>query len=214
MPHYRKTDEDATEELARNLKRVVRYLLARHSLNRYRSSRFVDKSQVFTVRVSLINELLRDHNPKFVLITRNPYASCYRAAMGKAGDMKRYKNHLSFEERLELCTQHWHNSMEYALEDKKRIDNEILILQFEQILKSPHGKMKQLCDFVELEFGEDMLPQPDHKIPLGTTYRNRWYPLRPEVNQKYLSKITKEEIKVIEKRCGELASQFGYYPLV
>lgn len=212
LPAYRKTEQDATLELAGRLKKVIRYLLARHFRNTDRPGRFIDKSQVFTVRVSLITELLKECDPKFVLITRNPFVSCYRAAIGKAGDMERYKKFLSFEERLELCTQHWSNSMQCVLEDKKRIDNDILIVQFEEILKHPHEHVKKICEFVELEFSEDMLPQPYHEIHLGTKHKDRWYPLKPDVNEKYLNELSEEDIKIIENRCGHLASKFGYYP--
>ena len=210
LPAYRKTEEDANEELARSLKRIIRYLIGRYSLTRDQPARFVDKSQVFTVRVSLINELLKEHDPKFVLITRNPYASCYRAALGKAGDMKRYKKILPFEERLKLCAQHWSNSMKCVLEDEGRIDKKILHVRFEDLLAHPTENIKRICEFVELGFDEDMLPHPEHKIPLGTKYRDRWYPMRPGVNDQYLKRLDRKAIEIIDDRCGELAMKFGY----
>jgi len=76
--------------------------------------RFVDKSQVYTVLVSLIRELLKDYNPKFVLVVNNPYTAYYRAALSKAQDMEWLKGKLSFKERLEICAQHWVNSIRCA----------------------------------------------------------------------------------------------------
>ncbi|RLC78416.1 MAG: hypothetical protein DRJ03_25265, partial [Chloroflexi bacterium] len=55
-----------------------------------------------------------------MLVVNNPYAACYRAALGKAQDMERLKDKLSFKERLEICAQHWANSIRCALEDKAK----------------------------------------------------------------------------------------------
>ena len=94
--------------------------------------RFVDESQVYTVRVSLIRELLKEYKPKFVLVVNNPWAACYRAALGKAQDMERLKGKLSFKERLEICAQHWANSIRCALEDR---NEDMLVIRFEDLLQ-------------------------------------------------------------------------------
>jgi len=58
LPHYRKTAEDATPKVKKTLERIVRYCVKRYAPGQKAS--FVDKSQVYTVRVSLIRELLKD----------------------------------------------------------------------------------------------------------------------------------------------------------
>jgi len=210
LPFYRKTAEDATPELKRKFKRIIRMVIAKHAINK-NHARFIDKSQVFTVRVSLINELLKEHKPKFILLVMNPYILCYKAADGAAGDMKRLKRRILTQTRLEICAQHWANSMKCALEDKEKNNNlNMLVIRFEDILKSPVKNLKKICDFVELDFIEDMVPQPHHKIPFGSRFPERWYPLRPNLEQKYLKKIKKEEIRIVSEWCQELALRFGY----
>ena len=210
LPFYRKTEKDATPELERKFKRIIRMIIKKYAVYKNRA-RFTDKSQVYTVRVSFINELLKEYNPKFILIAIDPYSTCYKAATETAADMQRLKNKFPLEKRLEICAQHWANSMRCALEDKeKNKEIDMLIIRFEDILKSPVANLKKICEFVELDFSEDMIPQPHHKIPFGSRFPERWYPLRPDLKQKYLKKLGQKEIEIISKYCKNLALQFGY----
>jgi hypothetical protein len=213
LPYYRKTEKDANKSASKVLEKIIRYSLAKFSVCNDKKGRFIDKSQVFTVKVSFINELLKQYKPKFVLITRSPYVSCYRAATGKAVDMERLKRkRVNFRKRLILCTQHWTNSMKCALEDKEKENIDMAIFRFEDILRKPKKNIKKLCDFAELDFEKDMLPTAEHKIPLGTRFKDRWYPLKSDINKEYLEKVEKESLKIIEKKCGDIARNFGYTP--
>ncbi|MDH5713983.1 MAG: sulfotransferase [Candidatus Aminicenantes bacterium] len=207
LPYYRRTALDANPELTKKFKRIIQIIIAKYAIDKH-NARFTDKSQVYTVRVALISELLRENNPKFILIVMNPYALCYKAANGKAADIDRLKKKLSLEVRLNICAQHWANSMKCALEDRKE---NMLIIRFEDILQDPITYMRKLCKFAELDFNEDMLPQPHHKIPLGSRFPDRWYPLEPERSQNYFQKIGRKEIEIVSKYCKNLALQFGYH---
>jgi len=57
-----------------------------------------------------------------------------------------------------------------------------------------------------------MVPQPYHKIPLGTDPRDegKWYPLRPNMDKNYLEKLGRKEIEIISEKCKNLALRFGY----
>ncbi|MBN1224349.1 MAG: sulfotransferase [Candidatus Aminicenantes bacterium] len=206
LPYYRKSSEDANPAMSQKFKRVLRMLMARHALDKS-EVRFTDKSQVYTVRVPMITALLRGHDPKFILIVMNPYSLCYKAAMGKAADMKRLQNRLSFEKRLEVCAQHWSNSMQCALDHRA---TGMKIVRFEDLLRDPACMMREICEFVELSFDEDLLPQPHHRIPLGSRFLDRWYPLEPERDRGYLEQIRKSELDILESRCGKLAEELGY----
>ena len=206
LPYYRKTARDATPELKRAFERAIRMCIARHALDKA-NARFVDKSQVYTVRVSLIRELLKEHNPKFVLLVNNPWAACYRAALGKAQDMERLKGKLSFKERLEICAQHWANSIRCALEDR---EEDMMVVRFEDLLQEPERTLQLICEHVELEFSENMLPAPHHKIHFGSRFRDRWYPLSPERALHYMEQATPQDMEIISARCGSLAKELGY----
>ena len=205
--HHRKTEKDATKELKEKFKKILRWTIKRKRLDKEKV-RFTDKSQIYTLKVSFINELLKENNPHFILIVRNPYAMCFRAAQTKGG-MNHMKDKFNFEERLKLATEHWSNLMKYSLEDKEKVKN-FQIIKFEDVLKDTKNTIQKICDFTDLKFQEDMIPQKDHKIPFGTKHRDRWYPLKENINQKYLKQLTPKQIEIIEERCGKYAKQFGY----
>ncbi len=211
---YRETEKDVDDHARRSVRRVVRYCLGRFGNGSSGPSRFVDKSQVFTVRLGLIWKIFREYDPKFVLVTRNPYAACYRAAAGKAGDMRRFRdeNVLSFDERFELCIQHWQNAMGCVLADVDRLDLSVPIIQFEEILRAPERTLRELCDAVDLGFQPAMLPEAGDEIPFGSRFRDRWHPLRPDVNEPYFESMLPEHVEKIQERCGDLAERLEYTP--
>lgn len=206
LPYYRKTAKDASARLKRDLERVIRMCIARHAVDKT-VARFVDKSQVYTVRVSLIAKLLEEYDPRFVLITLNPYVACFRAASGKAADMKRLRAKLTFRERLEICAQHWANSMRCALEDKTE---SMLVVRFEDLLREPVSCLKQICTHVGIDFSVSLLPGPHDRIPLGTRFPDRWYPLDPERITRSLPEGSPEEMEVVHQYCGYIARELGY----
>lgn len=205
---YRKTETDYDEEAAHQLRFLIREALYRHG-NGEQGKRFVDKSQVFTVRMSYVDALLKDTDPYFVLITRNPYAACFRAAKGKAGDMKRYAQYMNLDERVEVCVQHWSNTMQCVLEDKDKVSN-FKAMRFEDFLQKPRESQIELCSFLDLPFVDDLVPSEHHSIPFGSKYSDRWYPLRPDVNKQYLEEIPDKYVEMISNRCQPIAEQFGY----
>lgn len=207
LPAYRKTEEDYREAEAEAFRFLLREALHNHGHGP--GSRFIDKSQVYTVKLSLLQRILADAEPYFVLVTRNPYAACYRAAHGKAIDMERYAATMSLEERIELCAQHWDNAMRCALDDAPALSH-FKVVAFEDVLSDPAHVIGELCAFLGLAYDDDLLPQPHHAIPFGTRFRDRWYPLKPSVNDSYLRRADPQHLGIIERRCGETAERLGY----
>lgn len=209
LPLYRNIALDADPSMAESFRKTISYCVRKFGLDP-ECARFVDKSQVFTVKVSLVNRLLDGCDPKFVLVTRDPYVSCYRAAIGKAGDMARLQDVLSYQERLKLCAEHWANSYNSALTDARTDNIRMLVVKFEDLLREPEKILRDVCNFAELSYSDDMIPQQYHRLPFGSIYGDRWYPLRREVNMQYQNKIGPEEIGIIDRHCRELAEMFGY----
>ena len=209
LPKYRLTAADTTHETGQALQKVIRESIKRHGGGE--AVRFTDKSQLYTVKVAFINALLRESNPYFILVTRNPYAVCFSRAGGTPSLTNLSKSH-DFNARLELAAQHWNNSMKCALEDGHQIDN-FMTIRFEGVLANPRGRLEEICEFTDLLFSEEMVPQEHHQIPPGSTRKDRWYPVRPDVNDRSLSQISPDQIEIVRKTCGELAGQFGYEPI-
>jgi hypothetical protein len=55
-----------------------------------------------------------------------------------------------------------------------------------------------------------MLPHPGQKIPFGSRFLDRWYPLDSQRNQEILGRLQEREWNIIASRCKEQASAFGY----
>jgi hypothetical protein len=209
LPQYRQRARDATPQLSQALKSVIRLSARRHAADPPKF-RFVDKSQSFTVRVSLIHELLRESNPQFVLVPRDPYVSVYRAATGKAADMRRMARHIPLARRVELCAEHYGNSMRAALSDSDEHGIELLNVPFEKLLLDPEAMLQRVCRFVELDYRGEMLPAADHRLPLGSRYQDRWYPLRTDVNKQYEQRLDDFVIDLVNQHCGDLIERLGY----
>jgi len=146
----------------------------------------------------------------YILISRNPFAICFREAQ-KYFDNR--SNYSSYEERILEVSQHWANSMRIALEDGRKIGgNRFMTIKFEDILKDPEEMIKNICQFVEIDFSLKMLPQSIRDFPFKHKMDEKWYPIRRDVNYKYLRKIKQIEINVISEVCGDVIERFEYTP--
>jgi hypothetical protein len=201
---YHHTEKDLIKTDAKKFRLVIKKCLKRCANGR--SARFIDKSQVYTLKSRLIQETLKDSDPYFIFMTRDPIISCYRAAQGKAGDMARYK-HLTMDEKIIACAEHWNNCMRVALDDSKYIEN-FFQLKFEDLITDPKREVKKVCEFLNLAFDEDMMPQQHHVIPFATRYLDRWWPLRKSVNKKY--DVPHKYAKVIADICEHTAIKLDY----
>jgi len=211
LPLYRRTDAHASEQTARRLRSAISIAIAVHARHK-QPVRFVDKSQSFTVRLSFVNELLRETAPRFLVIVRNPYAMCYRAALKKT-PISRLP--LPAEERLRLASEHWANSYRCVLEDAHKAAN-LKMIRFEDLLAAPSDYLQEICAFVDLEFQPSMLPAPEQHIPLGSTGSSsgdgKWYPIHPNTNQHYLDQLEPWIVNIVDRRVKDLAGRWGYTP--
>ncbi len=208
-PQYRRTEEHVTPPLADLLKRTIRTSLLQHR-GRVANPRFIDKSQCYILRVAFIAEILKSSDPKFVLVPRDPYVSVYRAAIGNARDMKALIGKLSLKERLKVCAEHYGNCMRDALVDSDRLGLNMPVVRFEDLVETPEATVRAVCGFCELTFDQDMLPHEHHRLPFGSRFRDRWFPVRSNVNQRYEEKLDRFTIELVNQYCGDVIERLGY----
>lgn len=202
---YRLTAADATPAVAHQFKRLLREHIAVYAHD-LRSARFLDKTHTHTVRVSYIDALLRDCNPFFVLVLRDPYIFCPRSILRKQAA---FVQEVSHEHRLRLAAEHWANSYRLALEDGEQVPN-FTTVRFEDFLVDPEQIVRELCSFLQLEFDPEMVPAEGQTLPFATLPGDRkWYPVGPDHDPPELSA---RERAIIEERCLPLAQRFGYSP--
>jgi hypothetical protein len=91
------------------------------------------QSTIFEILEYIISEIklcMKEYDPKFVLLTRNPYAEVFRSSKGVGP----YFEITSRDEKLKYASQHWKNSVNAVLEDKKNNPEiDILIMRFEDL---------------------------------------------------------------------------------
>jgi hypothetical protein len=205
LKYFRKTADDVTPEVKRRFERLLREIINRNSCNAVKA-RFLDKSQSFTIKVSFLAQLLEQWKPYFVLITRNPFAICLREARKYNSDKSHYSN---AEEKLRAACQHWTNSFRIACNDGENLKR-FRVWRFEDILVNPHCKIGEICEFTEIHFTSSMLPQPDETYPIPYLIDNKWYPIKKNINNKYIKSITEKEVGIIRETCNDLLAKFDY----
>ena len=114
-----------------------------------------------------------------------------------------------FRERLEYAAQHWLNTYKYALDDVERLGIGKIVI-FEEFLNKPRESILDICEYLEVEFHEDMFPSSEHKMPRGSIDTEKWYPIKSDVNTRYLNVITDEAIEIIDSIAGDVARKLGY----
>ncbi len=202
---YRLSNDEYYEEDEYKLKKIISWCVGHYGSDE--ENRFVDKSQVYTVKSSYIGNLLSKYNPIFVCVLRNPYAICYRAPF-KSISLRRLNSSYSFYDKIKIASEHWKNSVESSLNDS--LDYDIKFFKLEDILKKPHEELKKMCKFIDIPFCSKMIPSSRNSIPFGSMRRERWFPLRKSINHKYLSKIDSKSIKIIDSKVGHLSDKFNY----
>ncbi|GKY89233.1 sulfotransferase family protein [Sinisalibacter aestuarii] len=210
LPYYRRRASEVDPAVAMRYRRILQGIIRQHGGDR--SVRLIDKSQTLTVRVGAVQKALSESTPRFVLISRNPWAVIWSQAT-RNGVVRRLN--LPVEDKVRLCAEHWSNSMRAALEDADA-DPGIRLRhwRFEALLDNPEQIVSEICNFCGLEYAHGILPAKKDRIHLGARYdaynKRKWYPLRPDVNTQYLSEVSNEALKIVTKHCGELAERMGY----
>jgi hypothetical protein len=196
----------ASEEEARQLRSVIRRVIRAYALDP-RHARFVDMSQLYTIQVPYLCRLLEGTGPRFVLVARNPYATCARAAQ-KEYVPERGSHVEDPGQRARLAVEHWTNSYRLALAQGGRVP--MLVVRYEDFLADPRSVVQEICRFAELDFHEEMVPAAGQKIPIGSMSPEKWYPVRPSENERYLSGIDTRIVALLEERGADVIEALGY----
>lgn len=202
---YKRNEKDFSKKLKNNLLKSIDTSLIRFGRDKF----FLDKSQVFSLKMKLLDKIF-SKRVFFIHITRNPYVSICRASLfKKAGDLKRYSKFMSDDELFNIAIEHFKNTTEIILNDSKKVKN-YKRLKFEDFLEKPEKYTKQLCEYLNISYSKTMIPNINQKIPFFTKFNERWFPINNNVNNKYLKKIPKESIDIINKRVYKIIKKLNY----
>lgn len=203
LPFYKFSELDYDESEAQQFRHIIMGLLQLNSIQK-EGNRFLDKSQSYALKIPLIRKALDGHNPKFIAIIRNPYVACYRGAL-KKGALS--NENIAAEFKIKITAEHWNNTLN-ALQESK--DDDVKIYRIEDILLNFEEKLFEIAAFTELDLREEHFPNANDVIPYGSKRRERWFPLRKDINSKYLRELTPKAKEIIENICGDNIKKFGY----
>lgn len=208
LPYYRRRAGEVDPAAAARYRRILQGVVCQHGPGK----RFIDKSQTLTLRIGALQEALADSSPRFVLISRDPYAVIWSQAT-RGGVLRALDR--PAEEKVVIAAQHWRNSLQAALEDADA-DPSIRLRhwRFEELLEEPERVSSEICDFAELDWRPEILPQARDWIPWGSRLdafnKRKWHPLRTDVNDRYFKEIPDWAAAKITEICGDLVQKLGY----
>lgn len=208
LPLYRRGADDVDPETTRRFRRVLQKAILAYAPDPD-DARFVDMSQLYTIQVPYLARMLQDCDPRFVLVSRNPYVTCARAAAKEFGPEKGSYIGDDRKARNRCVIEHWSNSYRLALEAAAQ-GVPLLPLRYEDFLARPEAIVRRICQFAALEFHPRQVPAPDHSFPIGSLEASKWYPLRPAENALYLKDIDPELVEGLNERAGNLVERLGY----
>jgi len=203
--HYYKLDKEEVDiKLRKNLIYALR-VIERFGIKG--SSRIFDKSQSYALKIPAIREILKESNPKFIAVVRNPFASVYRASF-KTTHLSREK--ISNETRVKVAATHWNNTITRILDAEEEKSNDLLIVKIEDCLESWPELIPIILKHVNLDYNPSFLPSQYDIIPTWAKRRERWYPVKKEVNKRYFDEIPKWVSDKVYEICGKNAKTLGY----
>lgn len=209
FPIYRKTEEDATDDICHALRQKIQSSIRAYAMD-VRQARFLDMSQSYALKIPLLKRCLP--NAQFVVQLRDPYVLCWREVTRRPAHKYRLWNKKpSLEEGLHFAVQHWENTYQTALSD---LDGHAhgMVVRFENLISNPEQTLRRVLAFVDLQFTPDLLPQPHHRVPPGSKATEKWYPIRADVNETYRREVPISACHIIREGVGEIAEVFGYFP--
>ncbi|WP_263784443.1 sulfotransferase family protein [Salinibacter grassmerensis] len=203
LDQYRRTESDWSPDKEAQLRRAMKESIRAYALD-IRRARFLDMSQTFSLKVPLLRKIFPD--ARFVVQTRDPYATCIKEARD---DGYKWRRKTGLEQKLTIFAEHWRNTYAYTMNDLKDHAHKITV-RYEDLVQSPEDELRRIAEAIDLEYRPDMVPQDHHRLPFGSSESHKWFPVRTGVNEKHLSHLRPGAASVIQENVEDVAHSFGY----
>jgi hypothetical protein len=207
LPRYGKTADAVDDETTRAFRRLLKKIILAYAHDP-RDCRLVDQSQLYTILVPYLTRMLEGCDPRFVLVSRNPYAICSRAVQKEYTAARGGYIEADRAARIACAVEHWSNSFRLALEAGRSVP--MLEVRYEDFLDDPARVVRDICAFAELEYTPDLVPAAGQRVPAGSVEPEKWYPLKRGENARYLYDIDPDLVEALHRRAGDLIERLGY----
>lgn len=106
----------------------------------------------------------------------------------------------------------WRNEVATQLEFQARFPESTLVIHYEDLVSRQESVLHEVSRFLDLEFSDEMLNYAESKsyvIP-SRENRNTFSKPDPRIGEKWKSRLTDRQVRVIEFVAGDLIEQLGY----
>ena len=144
-------------------------------------------------------------NPKYVYLYRDPRDVTLSFTKAVIGEKHPYFIASQWNELQKLCITQLN---EHGKET-------IFPISYEQLTGAPEAIVRELCEFLGIEFSQKMLDfhkskEAERSAKSSSLWENLSQPIKTNNSMKFLNELTTEEIKIIESITGETMDSLGY----
>lgn len=171
-------------------------------------TRYGDKTPVYVRFIPLLAQIFPE--ARFVHIIRDGRnVALSIQEIGKRLGPKRYRN-------IGECAIHWRGRVELGREAGRQIGSDrYLEVRYEDLVEDPERVVRTLCEFVDLEFHNEMLRYFERAEELVSSFTNpsiqRSLFLPPTKNLRdWRCQMSKEDTALFEILAGDLLVELGY----
>lgn len=114
-----------------------------------------------------------------------------------------------------LNTRLWKEAYTKATELAHKYPERVLTIRFEDFIENQEEVLRKICNFIDIEFLEDMLDVSKSSEASDLTHRSALWqtnmsaPIKANVG-KFRKTLSLEEIELIETICGDMMDRYGY----
>lgn len=144
-------------------------------------------------------------NPKYIYLYRDPRDVTLSFTKAVIGEKHPYFIAKQWNELQELCISqmNWHGT------------ENIFPISYEELLKNPEEIVKNLCQFLDIEFSNKMLDfhkskEAENSAKSSSLWENLSQPIKSNNTKKFMTELTTEDIKIIESVTGNVMDTLGY----
>jgi hypothetical protein len=113
------------------------------------------------------------------------------------------------------CISHWREVARLALKSARDHDADILLVQYEQLVRETALSMQKVCDFLAIDYQPDVVLTPTKagKFWTGNSATEMEFArLSEEPLTRWKNDLSEDEIGWVEWHCRDLMPAFGYEP--
>lgn len=199
--------------------------------------RWFDKSNPYVLKTRYIQEIISPADVYFIYLIRNPFLLCYKPLIYNLYNrLGLYVKNPKTEYDVAICDfyrpsdqrrttqlrikdsadvvrkacEHVSNNYRIFMQDSRRLKH-TKVVRFEDLILDTRDTLKGVCDFLGLDFEENMMPHP-----ISDTHQSRFYPLRKETvaDDGIKNHYANPELDgIIADKCADIIDKFDYCTL-